>query len=166
MPANHRTGLYVFSLQRQDSLVAGKNFITLLNPSGSGKILTLGAIFASYMATVASPAYPLRGYRTTNVPTGGTLHNQATEVCKLDSALPDSIAELRSGNPTTTLGAAFFNSPVGTVKDTVSSVHDVDAPVGFNPFILRPGEAVVVRQDVGAVGHLWNLSILWREVAP
>lgn len=166
MPANHRTGLYVFSLQRQDSLVAGKNFITLLNPSGSGKILTVGAIFASYMATVASPAYPLRGYRTTNTPTGGTLHNQATEVCKLDTALPDSIAVLRSNNPATTLGPAFFNSPVGTVKDTVSPVHDVDAPTGFNPFILRPGEAIVVRQDVGAVGHLWNLSILWREVAP
>ena len=165
MPAAHRTGLYVFSLQRQDSLVAGKNFITMENPSGSGKILTLGAFFVSYMATVASPAYPMRGYRTASAPTGGTLHT-ATEICRLDTALPDSIAVIRSGNPTTTLGPAFFNSPAGTVKDTVSGVHDVDAPVGFNPFIVRPGEAVVLRQDIGAIGHLWNVSILWREVAP
>lgn len=164
MPQGHRTGLYVFSLQRQDSVVAGKNFFTLENPAGSGKILTLGAFFVSYMATVAAPAYPMRGYRTTNSPTGGTLHNQATEVCKLDTAIPDSIAVLRSNDPSCTLGAAFFNSPVGTVKDTVSGVHDVDAPIGFNPFILRPGEAVVMRQDVGAVGHLWNISLLWREV--
>lgn len=165
MPANHRTGLYIFSLQRQDSLVAGKNFLTLLNPAGSGKALTLGAAFASYMATVASPAYPLRGYRTTDTPSGGTLHS-SSEICKLDTALPDSAAVVRSGNPSCTLGAAFFNSPVGTVKDTVSAVHDVDAPTGFNPFLLRPGEAIVLRQDVGAVGHLWNISLLWREVAP
>lgn len=165
MPTNHRTGLYVFSLQRQDSLVAGKNFITLLNPAGSGKFLTLGAFFISYMATVASPAYPMRGYRTTDAPTGGTLA-AASEICKLDTQLPDSVAVIRSGNPACTLGPAFFNSPVGTVKDTVSGVHDVDAPVGFNPFLVRPGEAVVLRQDIGAVGHLWNVSILWRELAP
>lgn len=166
MPANHRTGLYLFSLQRQDSIVAGKNFLTLENPSGSGKLLALGGVFVSYMATVAAPAYPLRGYRTASSPTGGTLHDQATEICKLDTALPDSIAVLRSGDPTTTLGPAFFNSPVGTVKDTVSAVHEIDAPAGFNPFLLRPGQAVVLRQDVGAVGHLWNISLLWREVAP
>jgi hypothetical protein len=165
MPANHRTGLYVFSLQRQDSLILGKNFITMENPAASGKILTLGAFFISYMATVASPAYPMRGYRTTSVPTGGTLHT-ASQICRLDTALPDSVAVIRSGDPSASLGPAFFNSPVGTVKDTVSGVHDVDAPAGFNPFVVRPGEAVVLRQDIGAVGHLWNVSILWREVAP
>ncbi len=165
MPTNHRTGLYILSLQRQDSLVAGKNFLTLENPAGSGKVLALGAAFVSYMATVASPAYPMRGYRTTGSPTGGTLH-VAADVCKLDSALPDSVAVLRSNNPTCTTAAAFFNSPVGTVKDTVSDVHEVDAPTGFNPFLLRPGESIVIRQDAGAVGHLWNVSLLWREVAP
>lgn len=164
MPSNHRTGLYVFSLQRQDSLVAGKNFITLENPAGSGKLLTVGALFVSYMATVASPAYPMRGYRCTS-PAAGTLH-VATDVCKLDTAIPDSVAVLRSNNPTAALGAPFFNSPVGTVKDSVEAPpHEVDAPTGFNPFVLRPGEGVVMRQDVGAVGHLWNLSILWREVS-
>jgi hypothetical protein len=165
MPANHRTGLYLFSLQRQDSLVLGKNFVTLYNPTGSGKFLTLGGAFISYMATVASPAYPMRGHRTTDEPTGGTLHT-VSEICKFDTAIPDSVAVIRSNNPSCTLGPAFFNSPVGTVKDTVSAVHDVDAPTGFNPFLIRPGEAVVFREDVGAVGHLWNVSLLWREVSP
>lgn len=165
MPSNHRTGLYIISLQRQDSLALGKNFLTLENPTGSGVAVAVGGAFISYMATVASPAYPMRGYRTTNSPTGGTLH-AVGEICKLDTALPGSVAVLRSGNPTCTLGPAFFNSPVGTVKDTVSDVHDVDAPVGFNPFVLRPGEAIVLRQDLGAVGVLWNISLLWREVSP
>src|SRR3546814_12060536 len=95
---------------------------------------------------------------------GGTLH-AASEICKLDTQLPDSVAVIRSNNPSTTLGPAFFNSPVGTVKDTVRTVHDVDAPPGFNPFTIRPGESVLLREDVGAVGHLWNVSRLWREVS-
>lgn len=165
MPLSHRTSFYLFSLQRQDSLVAGKNFVTLENPSGSGKFLQLGGAFISYMATVASPAYPMRGYRTTDTPSGGTLHT-VSQICKFDTAIPDSVAVVRSNNPSCTLGAAFFNSPVGTVKDTVGPVHEVDTPVASNPFLLRPGEAVVFREDVGAVGHLWNISVLWREVAP
>lgn len=165
MPTSHRTGLYIFSLARQDALVTGKNFMTITNPADSAKFLTLGGFFVSYMATVASPAYPLRGFRTADLPSGGTLHT-AGQICKADTALPDSVAVIRSGNPTCTLGPAFFNSPVGTVKDTVSTVHDVDAPPGFNPFLLRPGESVVLRQDIGAVGHLWNISMIWREVAP
>lgn len=164
MPANHRTGLYIFSLQRQDSLVLGKNFITMLNPAGSGKIITLGGFFVSFFATVAGPAYPMRGYRATSTPTGGTLHT-VTDICKFDTAIADSVAELRSNNPTVTVDGAFFNSPAGTVKDTVGGVHEVDAPPGFNPFVVRPGEAIVLRQDVGAVGHLWNVSVLWREVS-
>lgn len=165
MVADHRTGLYIYSLQRQDSLVAGKNFLTIENPAGSGKFISLGGLFVSYFATVAGPAYPLRGYRCTS-PSGGTLVDTA-DVCKFDSALPSTIAVLRRDNPSVAAtDGAFFNSPAGTVKDTVGGVHEVDAPPGFNPFLLRPGEAVLIRQDVGAVGHLWNISILWREVAP
>lgn len=162
MAITHRTGTYVFSLQRQDSLVAGKNFITLLNPSGSGRLITISAIFVSYMATVASPAYPLRGYRTTNNPTGGTLV-AGSDICQLDTVHPSSVAVIRYGNPSCTLGSAFANSPVGTVKDTVGPVHGVDITYPFNPFRIRPNEAIVLRQDVGAVGHLWNISIPWRE---
>ena len=165
MPANHRTGLYIFSAQRQDSLVAGKNFVTLTNPAGSAKLIILGGIFDSFFATVAGPAYPLRGYRTTDTPSGGTLES-ASSICKFDTQLPDSVATIRTNNPTCTTDGAFFNSPSGTVKDTVGGVHEVDAPLGFNPFLLRPGESIVIRQDVGAVGMLWNISVLWREVAP
>lgn len=161
--ADHKTGLYLFSLQRQDSLVAGKNFLTLENPSGSGKLITLGGFFVSYFATVANPAYPMRGYRCTG-PSGGTLHDPS-EYCLFDTAIAPSIAVVRSNNPSvSTQDGAFFNSPSGTVKDTVGGVHSVEAPPGFNPFLIRPGEAVMLRQDIGAVGHLWNLTAVWREV--
>jgi hypothetical protein len=66
MPTTHTTALYIFSRQREDSLVTGKNFVTFYNPAASGKVMALGGFFVSFMATVASPAYPIRGYRVTD----------------------------------------------------------------------------------------------------
>lgn len=163
MPQTHRTGLYIFSRQREDSAVLGKNFVTIENPTGSARLITLGGFFVSYFATVAGPAYPLRGYRCTG-PSGGTLAT-APEICKFDNAITDSVAVIRYNDPTVaTTDGAFFNSPSGTVKDTVGGVHSVEPPAGFNPFMLRPGEAVVLRQDAGAVGMLWNITAVWREI--
>lgn len=164
MADTHVTALFDFSLQRQDSLVAGKNFMSLYNPTTSGKVMSLGGFFVSYVAQVAGTTYPMRGYRISAEPTGGTLH-AASEICRFDTQRFAPAAVIRSNNPSVgTLGASFFNSPGGIVKDTVSGIEQIDAPVGFNPFLLYPGEGVAFRQDVGAVGHLWNMSIIWREL--
>jgi len=163
MAQNHTTALFDFSVDRQDSTVAAKNFLTLYNPATSGRVMTVGAFFVSYMTTVASPAYPMRGYRFSGAPTGGTVHAES-EFCRFDTARFTSNAEIRTGNPTVTPLAAIFNVPPGIVKDTKSDIQQIDAPGTFNPFLLYPGEGVTVRQEVGAPGHLWNLSILWREV--
>lgn len=165
MAVDHRTGLYIFSLERQASAALGKNFISMYNPTGSGKSLSLGGIFASYYAIAAGPAYPLRGYRATTTPTGGTLAGP-TEICQFDSAHPPSVAEIRYNDPAATLDGAFFNSPSGIVANTVGGVHEIDAPAGFNPFLVRPGESIILRQNAGTANFFWNLSILWREVAP
>jgi hypothetical protein len=126
--------------------------------------MSLGGFFVSYVATVAGTTYPMRGYRISAEPTGGTLHSQS-DVCRFDTQRFAPAAILRSNNPTTgALDGAIFNSPGSLVKDTVSDISQIDAPAGFNPFLLYPGEGVVMRQDVGAVGHLWNVSIVWREL--
>lgn len=165
MPGTHATALYVFSLQRQDSLVAGKNFLTLYNPAASGKIVTVGAFFVSYMTSVASPLYPMRGYRVSAEPTGGTLHAESA-ICRFDTQRFAPSTVVRSNDPTVALGAALFNVSPGLIQgqNQSSMVEQVDAPSSFNPFVLYPGEGVVVRQDAGSVGHLWNVSILWREL--
>lgn len=166
MPDTHVTALFDFSLQRQDSTVAAKNFLTLFNPVTSGKLMSLGGVFVSWMATNPSPAYPLRGYRISAAPTGGTLH-AASEVCKFDTQRFDPVAELRSGGPATgALGAAFFSAAPGITMGTQTSsgIEQIDAPSGFNPFLLYPGEGVVIRQDLGNPGHYWNISAVWREL--
>lgn len=166
MADTHVTALFDFSLQRQDSLVAGKNFLTCFNPTTSQKIISLGGVFVSYMATNPSPAYPMRGYRISTEPTGGTLHPES-EICRFDTQRFAPAMIVRSGNPAVgTLGAAFFNAAPGITNGLAESsdIQDVDTPQGFNPFLLYPGEGVVLRQDAGAVGHLWNISVVWREL--
>ncbi len=163
MPATHATGLYVFSLQRQPGIAAGKNFLSLYNPTASGKAMSLGSFFTSNMSVQAGPTYPLRGYRISEEPTGGTLHTTA-EFCSFDTKVFSPVAVVRSNNPTVALGPAIFNAPPAIVANTVNETQQTDAPPGFNPFFVRPGEGIVLRQDVGATGSYWNVSIVWREL--
>ena len=165
MSERHTTALFDFSVERQDSTVATKNFLTLFNPSTSGRLYSIGGVFVSYMTTVASPAYALRGFRVASEPSGGTLHAEST-ICRFDTQRFAPSAVMRTGNPTTTLGAAIFNVAPGLAQgqNHSSTIEQVDVPVGFNPFILYPGEGIVVRQEAGNPGHLWNISVLWREV--
>lgn len=166
MPDTHATALFDFSLERQDSTVAARNFLSLFNPVTSGKVIHLGGIFVSYMATNPSPAFALRGFRISAEPTGGTSHAES-EICRFDTQRFAPALLVRSNNPTVgTLGAAFFNAAPGITNGLAQSsdIQDVDTPSGFNPFVMYPGEGVVIRQATGAVGHYWNLSVVWREL--
>lgn len=165
MANQHTTALFDFSLQRQDSTVAARNFVALFNPSSSGRIMSMGAIFVSYMATNPSPAFPLRGYRISTAPTGGTLHAES-EICRFDTQRFAPAMVVWSANPAVgTLGAGFFNAAPGITmgQQFSSDIQQIDTPQSFNPFLLYPGEGIVLRQDTGAVGHYWNLSVVWRE---
>ena len=162
MPAIHATAAYAFSLERQIELAAGKNFLSFWNPAGTRPV-TVTAIFLSSLATVNGVTYPMRGFRISAQPTGGTLAS-ASEICKFDTGLRDSTAQLRYGNPTATPGAALFNSPAALNPNQFTDVHQIDAPPGFNPFLVRPGEGFLLRQGLGSTANLWNLSIIWREL--
>jgi len=165
MPDTHATALFDFSVQRQDSTAAAKNFLTLYNPVTSGKVISAGGVFLSYMATNPSPAYPIRGYRFSGAPTGGTVAAES-EICRFDTQRFAPSSEIRTGNPTVTLGAAFFNAAPGITNGLAQSsdIQQIDTPAGFNPFLIYPGEGIVSRQEAGAAGHYWNISVVWREL--
>lgn len=161
-------GAYVFSVGAVPGVVAANNFISLFNPSGSGRTISLGAAYTSSFAIAAAltPA-PMNGFRVTAA-SAGTLQTNSTAVSKFQTSFPGSIAEIRTGNPTCTIGAQIFNaSPVVTTGGSAgsSTLQNVAAaPAVYPPFTLAEGEGIVLRTLSGLVTTLWNLSIVWAEV--
>lgn len=161
-------GSYVYSIGAVPGVVAANNFISLFNPIGSGVTMSLGAAYVSSLAVVAalSPA-PMNGFRITAA-SAGTLQTNSTAVSKFQSSMPTSLAEIRTGNPTCTIGAQIFNaSPVVTTGGSAgaSTVQNIAAaPAVYPPFTLAPGEGIVLRTLSGLVATLWNMSIVWSEI--
>lgn len=159
------TGGYVFSDHEIAGVVAANNFMALTNPTGSGKLILIAGVFIS-STTVGAVATtsPLRGFIATGV-SGGTLE-PANAIAKIRSSMPNPVAEVRTDNPTATLGAAWFNSPSlqGTGASTSSFIHQVPATIAAGTLTLLPGESTVLRTEAGDVDTRWNISIAWSEL--
>lgn len=160
---NNITGVYVYSADEIPGVAAATNYLSLFNPVGSGKNLFLGGVFISAVTAGGSTVTaPMRGFRITTA-TGGTLQSAST-VGKFITANPDPIAEVRTGAPTVTLGAGLFNSPPPLSAGNGSTpVHQVPIPPNSGPFVLAPGEGIVLRETTGDTDLRWNLSIAWAE---
>jgi hypothetical protein len=161
------SGSYVYSIGAVPGVVAANNFISLFNPSGSGKNVSLGAAYVSSfcIAAALTPA-PMNGFRITAA-SAGTLQTNSTAVTKFQTSMPTSVCEIRTGNPTCTIGAQIFNaSPAvaGGANGTSTVQNIAAAPAVYPPFVLVPGEGVVLRTTAGLVNTLWNLSIVWAEL--
>jgi len=153
---------YVFSQDAIANVSTAYVYLSLFNPVGSGKFLVVGGLFVSSTITIPSSVPDsLRGWRITAA-SGGTLQLDSA-VAKVQSNFPDPVAEVRTGNPTVTLGAALFNSPA-PIENKASSVHEINLPPGAPPFTLVPGEGIAVRTAAGAgTGATWNISVVWAE---
>ncbi len=159
------TGGYVFSDHEIAGVVAANNFLALTNPTGSGKLILIAGVFISSVTVGAvATVEPLRGYLATSV-SGGTLESSSI-IAKIRSTMPNPVAQIRTDNPTATLGAAWFNSPSlqATGASTSSFIHQVPATIAAGTLTLLPGESTVLRTDSGDVDTRWNISIAWSEL--
>lgn len=163
MAANsHVVGGYIYSLAAIPGVVAANNYLSLFNPSGNTKRFIVAGLFLSNTQTNPSAVVtPMRGWRT-SAASGGTLVTDLTTIAKVQTPDPTPTAEIRTGNPTVTLGAALFNSPP-QLEARTSNVHDVDLPVGFKPFTLLPGEGIALRAETQTTSTFWNMTIVWAE---
>lgn len=158
-------GVYIFSLGNVPGVVTANIFLALNNPSGSNRTISFaGAFISSGTTGAAVSAVPLRGRRATGI-SGGTLQ-PSSEITKLNTAYPDCIAEVRTNNPTATLGPAIFNSPAPRAQGATSfgTVHDVELPAGSPPFVLLPGEGAILRTASGETTQSWNMTVVWAEI--
>jgi len=130
----------------------------------SGKTLVFFGAFISCGAAASSTIVtPIRGFRSTLV-SGGTL--QATSaIAKFNTSDSTPVGELRTGNPTATLGAAIFASPpANNTNQLVTPVHPVVFPGGTGVFTLAAGEGVTLNASASDVDLRWNLGMIWGEI--
>lgn len=156
-------GVYLHSIANVPGTLAPQTFITIYNPIGSGKSLSLGTVAISSSNTMPSTeTSPLRGYRISVAPTGGTLVAAST-VQRFNTTQPNPVAEVRIDNPTVTLGGAVFSSPP-LLDNRSSNVHTVDIPPGAGPFLMLPGEGLAIHKVAGTTSTVWNITPVWAEI--
>lgn len=160
------TGAYSFGVADVAGIVAATNHLALFNPLGSGKnIYPTSALASNYQVGDASTAVlSMRIFRIT-ASSGGTLATTA-EINKFNTAYPNSIAEVRYGSVTATLGASVFTTPppIGAGKGSVAGAQSAVIPSSSPPIVLAPGEGLVYRCAVGDVDQRWNLGFSWAEI--
>lgn len=158
-------GGYVYSQDQITGVVAANNYLALTNPVGSPRLVVVAGIFIS-STTIGgiSDAPPMRGFFTTNV-SGGSLV-ASSGIGKVRSTMPNPSAEVRTGNPTVTLGAPFFNSPatIASGSESPGFVHQVPTTIPAGSITLLPGEGIVLRTASGSDPQRWNLSVAWSEL--
>lgn len=153
----YRPPIFVFSTGNLSGTVAAKNFLSLVNPVGSGMVLNLTGVFVSSESTGASASTStLRGVRVSDV-SGGTLQDSTA---KFVTTQPDPVAEVRL-SPTMTVGNQVLNIPPPT--SAAASSNPVTQIQGFPPFILVPGEGFGLLTNAGDTAQRFNISVTWTE---
>lgn len=162
MAERHIASGYIYSVAEVPGVLAPNNYLTLFNPVGNTKVGILSGFFVSYSLTVGtSITTPMRGWRITAQPTGGSVVPNS-DIAKVQTIYPDATLELRISGPAAVLDGALFNSPPPTQKDT-NFVHEISLPSGLLPFTLRPGEGIVLRTEASLLDARWNLTVVWAE---
>lgn len=153
---------YGFSLHDLPGVVAANNFLSVFNPLASGKNLYLiQSVISRYSIGDATSGNSLIIYRTTAA-SAGTLQAAST-ISKGDSTDPSAVAEVRIGNPTTTLGAELVAYGPPTGQDSTPRSDQITAN-SVVPFIIAPGEGIVYRTLAGDVDQRWNIAQFWLEI--
>lgn len=162
-------GSLVYTTLIEDAAVVAtaNNYLSIFNPVGSGKNFTFAQFTAFPYATAATgPTINMEVWRT-SAASGGTLL-AAANINKFDTQQQNSLAEVRTANPTATLIGTL---PILAVPPAItSSGTGVSASVAIIPpnstlFVCHPGEGVVVRMPAGGdVDERWSLGFTWLEM--
>lgn len=154
------TGAYFTVLADDAGTAALKNHLSVFNPVGSGKSYTIQlAVISAYSVASVNSGTSMDVFRTTTAaPSGGTV----IPAQKFSTSLPNSLADIRTGNPTVTLLSsnpiAAFAPPFGAagVGGSITSLTG-------SAFVIAPGEGVVFQAQTGNANCRWNIELAWTE---
>ncbi len=156
------TGIYGIALADEPGTVAAKTYTSIFNPVGSTRLILLVQVNVSKYTSGAGTSTSML-FNRTSAASGGTL--ESTEIFKADTTNRDTIAEVRTGNPTvvpTDQLVVSMAPPISTGGG--SSVIESLTTGATGTFILRPGEGIATRILTGSTNHFWNISQIWAEV--
>lgn len=157
------TGVYFHAVVDAAGTTGSNNFLSVFNPSGSGKIaIALGFICSSYSLNSITTPSSLVAYRT-SAHSGGTQQSAAT-INRFASAFVNPASEVRFGNPSATLTNGT-NPMIGIppVVGTGAQNGQTVAPTPGASFIFVPGEGIVFNVPTGDVDQRWDLQYIWAE---
>lgn len=158
--------VYNFTIIDVPGAVATNNFISVFNPVGNIRQMSLLSLaIESYATTNTGTPNSMAGYRTTAA-SGGTLI-AASSVTKYITLQPDTTAEVRINNPTITLLGTGI--PVAPATPPFSGGGGASGTTAFTPASsaalaeILPGEGFVMRTLAGDPAQRWNISLTWLE---
>jgi hypothetical protein len=154
---------YFHAMIDTPGVVAANNFLSIFNPVGSGKTISFFSVAPdSYAVGSSTTAISLIVDRITAA-SGGTLVS-AANINKLITIEPNSIAEVRTGNPTVTKSGISLYSwppPLASGLGATSSAYSA-VPPGQGFFCL-PGQGINFSTSAGNVNQVWSIKVTWAE---
>ena len=156
--------LYTTLIFDAPGVVAANNFLSVFNPVGSGKTFVFYQFVAFPYATGATSVTNSMNIFRTTAASAGTLV-AAASINKFSTSQPNSVAEVRTGNPTTTNGTIPIISVPPAITSAASGTSgtiDIVPPTGA-VFTCAPGEGIVARTAAGNVNQLWDMGFTWSE---
>ena len=156
------TGLYSFAIADVLGVVAATNYASLFNPVGSGKTLHIYALtYSVYITSAGATTKSSMIVSRANTIAAGTLQ-AASAINKFNTTFPNSVAEVRTANPTAVLDGAVIGFPPGTIPGAYFGDRITASSPGGS-ITLLPGEGIVWRDSAGNVNDNFNISFTWSE---
>ncbi|SRR6266705_6876549 len=158
------SNFYITALADIPGVVAANNFLSIFNPLGSGKTITMYALSIVPWATAATSITVSMNIFRISAASAGSLV-AAANIGKFTSSSPNAIAEVRSTNPTVTTTGLTLGGvpPADTSSGSGASPTGSGAAPSAASFMLLPGEGLVMKTASGSVAQLWNFDMIWAE---
>lgn len=162
------TGRYSYALVDVPSVAGANRFLTLFNPSGSGKVVKVtGWHFGAYSIAVNIAKISMRLSRI-SAHSVGTLVNNTTGVFMYDTNYGFSTSQLRIANPTVTqVNDGFSFNPPSTITAVGQSQSNESIYTA-----VRLEDEIVLNEEQGICFYIsgtsdvdatFNISIQWLE---
>lgn len=161
----YRPPIYFHTIRDAAGVVAANNFLSVFNPLGSGKSLVfLQAEIVVYAIGGTGGTESLVATRITSA-SGGSLV-LASQVNRFLTGHPNPVAQVRTGNPSVTVDAAFpidLNAwaPPQTTGQGGNIAFTTQAP--GDGFICVPGQGIVFSTASGDTDQRWKINTIWAE---